>query len=152
MLVRAVAVTMNQTLSLQDLNEGFEFKIASRRDRQFFLAKIVPLLLVIARTSEGIPDHFHRTHSGSRISLRLPRLRLEIRALYVLAQCELDPRRCSIDREIFSRMAVFEFDRDALSADRIRRSMQKQAPGNAACKGTIYRDVLWIEHVPNTSH
>ena len=49
-------------------------------------------------------------------------------------------------------MTVLELDRYALSADRVCGTVQKQAPGHAAGKCAIDRDVLRIEHVANIRH
>jgi hypothetical protein len=152
MLVGTIAVTVNEPFAFDYLDQRLKLFVYTRRNLGLLRSKIIPPLFLIARTAERFPDRFHRAHPGTRVTRGLARLKSRARPLYVLAKSELYPRRGVRDRIILYGAAPFEFDRRALPANRVRRTVQKQCGRDAAGKRSINGNVVRVQHIANARH
>ena len=88
---------MNVALAFQHFDERFEAQIAARRNEIFFtsgeaLVVILPRLLVVPSFTERATNGLFDSQTRGRIPPGLT-WDTEIRALGILAQCELDARK-----------------------------------------------------------
>src|SRR5688572_18243708 len=137
MLIRTVAVCMDEPFALKYLDEGLELDVPARWDLRFLGAKVIPCLLIIAGSDECVAHHLERTHASSRIPRRLSGLERLARTLWILAHRKLDPGRRVEDQKSFDRFTVLELHRRVLATDRIRRAMQQIRRGNSARECSI---------------
>src|SRR2546430_506159 len=95
---------MNVALAFQHFDERFEAQIAARRNEIFFtsgeaLVVILPRLLVVPGFTERATNGLFDSHTRGRIPPGLT-WDTEIRALGILAQCELDARKRAFERQL----------------------------------------------------
>src|SRR5205085_9509481 len=76
----------------------------------------------------------------------------KVRALWILAERELDAGQSAWERKLFDRATVLQFHNERLSAYGVARSMQHVDGRHAACQFAVDVDVRWIKHVSHVHH
>src|SRR2546423_14851465 len=120
---------MNVALAFQHFDERFEAQIAARRNEIFFtsgeaLVVILPRLLVVPGFTERATNGLFDSHTRGRIPPGLT-WDTEIRALGILAQCELDARKRAFERQLRGGLAPAHLDDQRFSAKRIGPPLEK---------------------------
>src|SRR3712207_4939979 len=154
--VCAVAVRVNPAPAFENLDERLQLQVPARRYHVLLAARraravLVPVALVVARAGEGVADGLFDAHARRRVA-RLQAGYVEVRALRVLAERELDAGRSARDGEVRRRMSPLELDGRAQAPDCVARAVQKERGRRAS--GELSVDVYGgrVEYVLRARH
>ena len=155
-LVGAIAVSMDEPLAFEHLDERIELKIAPRREQvlsRLFLGLVVLPFLAIGlgagkRIADDVLDPLSRGWKPLRIGGRLAALPRD-----VLAEGKLDSgQRALKDQVARPRLAVAELDDDRLATNRVGAAVQNIRGGRATRQVAIDVDICRIEDVLHAGH
>ena len=147
--ILAIAVTMNPTVTVDDLQNRIEFQVLARRYSLACCFPGLPLLLVLFRRDECVAHDLF--DAQSRLRIASPMVLAPVALFDVLAEREFDALRRFGELHLFGEHAPAEFEDLVLASDRIGRTMQDVGRGYAASELTINRNVGRIDKVSNAN-
>src|SRR2546423_229867 len=155
--IRAIAVRVDVASPFQNFNERFKLQIPARLNQITFAAllrrtKFIPRAFVIACACERLAYSFLYAHARRGVASPLSRNLRKVRALWILAERELNAGQSAGERKLFNRTTVLQFHNERLSTDGVARSMQHIDGRYAACQFAVDVDVRWIKHVSHVHH
>src|SRR6266850_6802314 len=115
---------MHVAFAFEHFNQRLQLQVATGRYQVLFTmgygsSILVPGLLVVARSREGITNHFLHPHACVWITSLDTRLVRRARALWIFSQSKLDPWHRAGKKKFLYRPSVLNLHNGIQSADRI---------------------------------